>query len=256
MRPPFPLSLLALFVVLGSTASAGPPQSSEQPHLVMLVAEREYQTEASLRAFTKQHLADRYRVTMLTAAEDDPNRIPGIEAINDADLLIVSVRRRALPESQLAVVRNYVSAGKPVIGIRTASHAFSLRNQDPPRGRAVWPQWDRQVFGGNYTNHYGNALAVTVTLEPARAADPVLVRDLDGTSFTAGGSLYRVSPLAERAQPFLFGEVQGQAREPVAWTFIGDDGGKSFYTSLGHVADFDGQVLPQLLLNAIEWALE
>ena len=53
----------------------------------------------------------------------------------------------------------------------------------------------------------------------------------------------------------LEGVVEGHAPEPVAWTFLRTDGGKSFYTSLGHVDDFRGPVLPRLLLNAIEWCL-
>ena len=51
----------------------------------------------------------------------------------------------------------------------------------------------------------------------------------------------------------LEGVVEGHAPEPVAWTFRRADGGKSFYTSLGHVNDFHGPILPPLLLNAIEW---
>ena len=53
----------------------------------------------------------------------------------------------------------------------------------------------------------------------------------------------------------LEGVVEGHAPEPVAWTFRRAEGGKSFYTSLGHVDDFRGPVLPPLLLNAIEWCL-
>jgi type 1 glutamine amidotransferase len=130
-----------------------------------------------------------------------------------------------------------------------------LRNQQPPQGRAQWKNWDQDVFGGNYTNHYGNNLVTVYRLvQPSPAA---LTKGLDASrSYTAGGSLYKVSPLAEGTKVILTGVVDGNPPEPIAWTFIRADGGKSFYTSLGHEADFDGDVLPVLLVNAMRWALQ
>jgi type 1 glutamine amidotransferase len=228
----------------------------KSPHIVMLIAESEYGTEATLEAFAKAHLKD-FRVTTVLADPGDPNALPGIESIAEADLVIISVRRRALPKEQLDRVRAYVAAGKPMIGIRTASHAFSLREQDPPRGRAVWPEFDAEVFGGHYTNHHGNSLQTTVTaVENLESADTRLLRGvLSALPAKSGGSLYRVSPLAQTAEVLLMGRVEGASPEPVAWTFRRRDGGKSFYTSLGHVDDFQGGVLPGLLRNAIDWAL-
>jgi hypothetical protein len=121
----------------------------------------------------------------------------------------------------------------------------------------VWPEFDRQVFGGNYTNHYGNELKAMVSVvDPPPAASEVLLNGIELTQPRAsGGSLYRVSPLAPGTGVLLVGRVSGQPPEPVAWTFRRADGGKSFYTSLGHVDDFRGPLLPQLLVNAIDWSL-
>ncbi len=242
------LLLLALFTAVAVADDLA------KPHIVMLIAEREYNTEQTLPKFARQHL-QHYRTTFVFADPDDGNRMVGIEAIDTADLLLVSVRRRTLPEQQLGKVRDYVLAGKPVIGIRTASHAFCLRNGQPPEGRAQWQSWDRDVFGGNYTNHYGNKL--TTTYRVSKEAAAALTKSLDTkTSFIAGGSLYKVSPLADGAGVVLTGAAEGNPPEPMAWTFVRADGGKSFYTSLGHVDDFSGQVLPGLLVNAVSWALE
>ena len=223
----------------------------------MLVAEREYQTDETLPAFAKQHLDD-YRLTFVFADPKDANHLIGIDAIKSADVLVVSVRRRTLPKDQLDLVRDYVSSGKPVVGIRTASHAFCLRNKQPPEGRAAWPEFDQQVFGGNYSNHYGNAFKAIVTRADAGAKKhTTLLRGLESCKpFLAGGSLYQVSPLASGTSVLLTGRVEGQPQEPVAWTFQRADGGKSFYTSLGHIDDFRGDVLPRLLVNAIAWSLE
>jgi type 1 glutamine amidotransferase len=223
----------------------------------MLIAEQEYQTNESLPAFAAERLTD-CRTTFVFEDASDRNRLDGIEAIDSADVLVISVRRRTLPSEQLDRIRRYVASGKPVIGIRTASHAFSLRNAGPPEGRAVWPEFDRQVFGGNYTNHYGDKLKVTIKVAenlPARSAR--LIEGIPSRkTFPSGGSLYRVSPLADGAIVLLYGEVPGHASEPVAWVFRRGDGGKSFYTSLGHPEDFKRSVLPQLLANAIDWSLE
>ncbi|MCP4887423.1 MAG: ThuA domain-containing protein [Planctomycetaceae bacterium] len=229
---------------------------NELPHIVMLIAEREYATEESLTAFAKERLQE-FRVTSVVAAANDRNSLVGTDAIESADLLIISVRRRTLPKDQLDRVRRYVAAGKPVIGIRTASHAFSLRGKETPEGRAVWPEFDSQVFGGNYANHHGNSLKTTIDLakRPVVTNSPVIEGLAPALPASSQGSLYRVSPVAETADVLLIGRVQGAKPEPVAWTYRRGDGGKSFYTSLGHRDDFRGKVLPSLLANAIDWAL-
>lgn len=235
--------------------STGGDQGS-RPHIVMLVAEREYETDVTLPRFAREHLADAYETTFVFADPEDRDRLEGLGAIETADLLIVSVRRRTLPAAQLGQIRDYVAAGKPVIGIRTASHAFSVRGTPVGQGRAVWPEWDHQVFGGNYTNHHGNSLRVTVSVEPGSRDSPLLSGVTGRAPFPSGGSLYKVRPLRGSTAVLLWGSVEGQPAEPVAWTFRRGDGGKSFYTSLGHVEDFSGEAFPRLLENAIRWALD
>lgn len=243
---------LAAFLLLTLIASGGIADDN-RPNVVMLIAEREYETEKSLPEFAQKYLGS-YDVTFVFADPEDQNRLDGIEAVKTADLLLVSVRRRTLPTDQLQIVRNYVQAGKPVVGIRTANHAFCLRGKEPAKGRAQWTSWDQDVFGGNYTNHYGNKLETTYQLNDD-ASQAIATGITSGKSYTAGGSLYKVAPLADRTTVILTGAVDGNPPEPIAWTFKRDDGGKSFYTSLGHVDDFKGDVLPRLLVNAIGWAL-
>ena len=228
---------------------------AEQPHIVFLIAEKEYQTEKTLPNFCKQYARDG-KSSFVYADPHEPNKLIGSEAVDTADLLFVSVRRRTLPPQQLNRIRRYVESGKPVIGIRTASHAFCLRKQEPEDGFAAWPEFDKTVFGGNYTNHYKNSLIATIQrVNPSSTSAESLLSGIKELPCTSGGSLYCVSPLEEKADVVLEGVVEGHAPEPVAWTFRRADGGKSFYTSLGHVDDFRGPVLPHLLSNAIEWCL-
>ncbi len=138
--------------------------------LAMLIAEDEYKTEETLPSFAAQHLGHHFSVTSIFGSDTDRAKIPGIEAIESADALLVSVRRRPLSAADLQIVRDFVAKSKPVMGIRTASHAFSLRGKEPEDGLAAWPEFDAQVFGGNYTNHYGNELSTTVSMAAGAAS--------------------------------------------------------------------------------------
>lgn len=251
---------LALWTAAGIASLVAMPASSEaqevgsaRPRVVMLLADDEYRTAETLPAFAREHLARAFDVTTVLADPADPNSLPGIEAVDRADILVVSVRRRVLPEEQLAHVRRFIAAGKPVVGIRTASHPFFVKGQEPPAGRDAWPEYDPEVNGGHYTGHHKAGLTATVEPAPGAESHPLL----DGTdwkTFTTRGSLYKVNPLATTATPLLLGTVPGESAEPVAWTNARADGGVTFYTSLGHPDDFGQPAFRRLLQNALTWA--
>ena len=229
-------------------------RDDKRPHLVVVVSEPEYETEQSLTEF-RQELLQRYRVSMVYGDSNDGSVLPGADVITTADLLLLSVRRRTLKPQQLQLFRDFVSAGKPVIGIRTSSHPFHLRNQSPPEGRADWPEFDLQVNGGQYTNHHGNG--PITQLEPAAGKEQhPLLKGINLNDLTGQGSLYKVRPLADSTTPVLIGSIPNQESEPVAWINRRADGGHTFYTSLGHRGDFAQPGFRQLLLNACDWLLQ
>ncbi len=224
-------------------------------HVAIVVNEPEYETATTLTPFATDPLRKDFRVSLIHGAADQPDSMPGIELLAEADALLLSVRRRTPPPEQLQVVRDFVAAGKPVIGIRTASHAFHLRNRPAPAGAADWPTLDADLFGGSYQNHHGNDLQTTVEFVPAANSHPIL-RGIVPKSFVAGGSLYQVSPVDPKAEMLMVGRVAGHPEEPVAWTFVRADGGRSFYTSLGAKGDFDQPAFRQLLRNALLWGVD
>ncbi len=224
----------------------------QRPRLAILMAEDEYKTEQSLPKFAAEHLGKHFAVSLIYGSDVQRDAVPGMSEIEQADVLLVSVRRRPLPDKDLAYVRKFVAAGKPVVGIRTASHAFSLRNQDPAKGLAVWPEFDGEVLGGRYTNHYGNDLHPIIRPEASDKLHPILA-SLITDSFKSGGSLYKVTPLHPGTHVLLSGEIPGEPKQPVAWTFVRANGGRTFYTSLGHVEDFKQPAFRQLLVNALHW---
>ena len=220
-------------------------------HLVILIAEDEYKTEKTLPKFALNHLGREFRVTILFGSDRERSQICGLRVVQDADVLLVSVRRRVLPEANMYLIRELVRSGKPVIGVRTASHTFALRQQRLPEGFSDWLEFGAEVFGGNYHGHHGNDLKSDVWLS---APDNPLAMGLSRERIRQGGSLYRTSPLAEGTSVIATGSVEGHAPEPVTWTFTRADGGRSFYTSMGHVKDFDNPSFTCLLYRGICWA--
>lgn len=241
--------------------------SDPRPHLAIVIGEQEYETKSTLPEFAENHLRD-FRVSFVHANPLDRNDFPGLQVIKNADLLLLSVRRRVLMPQQMKLFKDFEAAGKPILGIRTASHAFSLRNQDPPEGYVAWPEFDSEVFGGSYTNHHGNKLKSKVVytevgskhvITRRNAYEPhSLKTDKQKTLKTFGqsGSLYKTAPIAQGAEILMQGSVLGHPAQPVAWTFKRVNGGKSFYTSMGHPLDFENSEFVDLLRNAIDWAAE
>lgn len=223
-------------------------------HCVIVMAEREYRTNESLPEFALEHLGHDFKVSYVFANETERNDLPGIAVLKDADVLLVSVRRRVLPPDQMDVIRQFVSSGRPVVGIRTASHAFSLRGSPPPEGLVAWETWDADIFGGNYSNHYGSGPLVKLSVADGADQHDIL-KGVDVGSLQGAGSLYVVSPLADSTTPLLYGKIPGHNPEPVAWTNRTRFGGRAFYTSLGHVGDFKQPEFRELLRNALLWAV-
>src|ERR1700691_1364229 len=104
-------------------------------HVVLISGDEEYRSEEGLPQLAKI-LANHhgFRCTVLFAIDPadgtiNPNRndnILGLEALKTADLMVIATRFRDLPDEQMRHIVAYLEAGKPVIGLRTATHAFNL----------------------------------------------------------------------------------------------------------------------------------
>ena len=227
-------------------------KGDKRKRLVMIIAEQEYRTNESLPAFAVEQLGHEFSVDYIFADPNDRNKLMGIDMLHDADALFISVRRRALPQDQLAAIRRFVEAGKPVVGIRTASHAFALRNAKVPAGHAVWPEFDHDILGGNYHNHHGEGPKVQIEAAEDAKVHPIL-KGVDLENLAGNGSLYMTKPLTESTTLLLTGSIPGKDSEPVAWTNRPATGNRVFYTSLGHIDDFKEPAFQRLLKNAIMW---
>mgnify|MGYP001161664298 FL=1 len=249
MKSILKISLFIISIFLNASASS-------PKNITFLIAEREYKTVETLPHFAKQHLSENFSRKFCRATNEGEkrNQLSNPSAIGKADLLFISVRRRAFKEETMELIRSHIAKGKPIIGIRTASHAFQLRKETLPSGHQEWPEWDREIIGGNYNGHYGKELICTIQYATNSRHHPLLKKVK--IPFSTPASLYRNSPLPNASTPLLLGSVKGFPPEPVAWVHQTPAKGKVFYTSLGHEEDFKKPTFNQLLINAINWCLE
>src|SRR5262249_53768955 len=131
----------------------------KRPHAVFVIGEDEYQTNITLPQFAADELEPRgIRCSFVHSDERTPNQFPLIDTLDSADVLVLSVRRRTPPKEQLDVIRRYCAAGKPVVAVRTASHAFAPRGGEAvPDGHEKWIEFDTEVLGAKYGGHYGRS---------------------------------------------------------------------------------------------------
>ncbi len=242
--------LLLLFATLPWTGNLA---LADDPHIVFLVSEPEYQTEVTLPAFVEAHLKPLgYRVDFIFSSKEDDNRFESLEPLKTADVVVVSVRRRTPPVEQMEEIKAVLNSDVGLVGIRTACHAFSLRNKSAPEGHGDWPTMDADVWGGSYTNHYKAGPTATITLIEEARKHPVL-RGINVSEFSSQGSLYMVAPVNKDATLLAFGKIDGEDKEPVAW--VRNRGQQRvFFTSLGYKTDFDEEPFLKMLVNAIQWS--
>ena len=104
-------------------------------HIVFVSGDEEYRSEEGLPQLAKilsQHHG--FKCTVLFAIDpkdgtinpNETHNIPGLEALKTADLMVIQTRFRDLPDEQMKYIVDYVESGRPVIGLRTATHAFNL----------------------------------------------------------------------------------------------------------------------------------
>ncbi|MEO2088319.1 MAG: ThuA domain-containing protein, partial [Gemmataceae bacterium] len=136
----------------------------------------EYKSDETLPLLQKL-LEEKYPVECVRMFRKTDEDIPGLDKLAGCDVAIFFTRRLTIDGEQLKAVKAYCESGKPVIGIRTASHGFQN-----------WLEMDKEVFGGNYKNHYGAGPKCETKITDAGKDHPIL----KGVKpFTSEGSLYK-----------------------------------------------------------------
>lgn len=254
-------------------------------HIVFVTGDDEYRSEESMPQMAKILASHHgFRCTVLFAldketGEIDPgtlDNIPGLEALDTADLMVLFLRFREPPDDQMKHIIEYTDSGRPILGLRTATHAFRyVKHEDSPyakysfRGRELDGGYGRQVLGETWIAHYGaHGRESTRGLIAEGMENHPIVQgcgDIWGPS-----DVYALTTLSGDSKPLVMGQVlQGMnpADEPnldkelvpVAWlkTYTGSQGNASrvFTTTMGHGSDFKSEGFRRLLVNACYWCL-
>ena len=241
--------------------------------VVLISGDEEYRSEESMPMLAKiLSVRHGFDCTVLFAIDPEtgiinPNNqtnIPGLEALAKADLMIIATRYRQLPPEQSRWVYDYVKAGKPVIGLRTATHAFT---GDAETEGLKWKDFGLVVLGETWVNHHGKhkVEGARGVIEPANADHPVLrgVKDVFGPS-----DVYGVTHLNPEATIVLRGAVtttldpksavvaggKNAPMMPLAWfreyQIPNGKKGRAFCSTMGAAVDFLSEDLRRLIVNA------
>lgn len=155
-------------------------------------------------------------------------RFPNLEVLEEADLLVVFCRRLALPFDQMTSLKNYLRSGKPMVGLRTANHGFSVRDEVEP-GFEGWWGFVPDILGCENNGYFPEKLGTIVTAFPNTEGHPILA-DIDLKNWKSKGQVYKVKPIIDpNAVILLNGKPRGKSDiEPIAWTRTTAYGGKVF----------------------------
>lgn len=247
-------SILLCLALLTGAASAA--------NIVIMTVEdpNNYEAPRTMREFAEKELRPLgHHVTVIDGDKPQMHHFAGlVEALKDADLLVLFSRRRFPPQEQMAAIRAHLAAGKPLLGIRTANHAFLPKpKEDVDASLAPWPEFTHEVLGGENTGYETRGLPYSVSV-PHGVKTPLL-DGVNVANIRGYQSLYQVLPLAADATPILIGAAQAGATtppQPVAWTrTYGSGKARIFYTSLGAPEDMRSTDVRRLLLNAVAWTL-
>ncbi len=289
------IALSAALIVLSCLAGVDAPQWVTYPGagktIVLVSGDEEYRSEEALpqlgRILSVRHGFACHVLFAIDPAtgEIDPdirNNIPGLALLDDADLMIIATRFRDLPDDQMSHIDAYLASGRPVVGLRTATHAFAIEASDTFQ-RYTWnyggPEFTqgfgRQVLGETWIAHHGQhgVESTRGVLAPGVETHPIT------SGITAGDvwgptDVYRVRlPLPDGCTPIVLGQVlagmgfddvpvtggKNDPMMPIAWTKTHDGSGfgprRVFTTTMGAATDLAAAGTRRMIVNGVYWAL-
>ena len=273
-------TLVSLIITVLVPLEPPPTSDASSPLVVLIAGDEEYRSEETLpmlASILRRDFGFRTEVLFSLDSEGriDPERLdhlPGTEILADADLLVLFTRFRALPESQVRPILKHAAAGRPIVGLRTATHAFRY----PPEhelASTLNDAWPQQVLGQRWITHHGHfdeGAAPLTRVTPMDDSHPT-IRGVG--PFNAFSWLYHVeagpdalpSDTVRVASGRALKSIHGDRHDrfplvnPVAWAIERNEPGlpnRVFFTPLGHPFDFRAEDARRLLVQGVLWALE
>lgn len=206
---------------------------------------------------------------------DHNSNIPGLQRLDGADLMIIATRFRNLPDDQMKHLVDYIEGGHPIIGLRTATHAFNL-DDSSSFGKYSWRYqgddyqqgFGRQVLGETWIAHHGKHNSESTRGIVADASHPIATGIADGDIW-GPSDVYRVRlPLPGDSHVVFDGAIlEGMNRDdavvdderndpmmPIGWTRTYRDA-RVFCTTMGAATDFASEGVRRMIVNATFWAV-
>ncbi|MBL06004.1 MAG: hypothetical protein CMJ99_10260 [Planctomycetes bacterium] len=289
------MGVLAVVIsVVVSAATAAEPKwvvydgfdgAGKGKEIVLISGDEEYRSEEALpqlgKILAKHH---GFKCTVVFSQDpksgvinpDNSHNIPGLEALKTADLMIIATRFRDLVDDQMAHIDAYVRAGKPIIGMRTATHAFNIGGGKKYSSYSFNRKggFGKQILGDTWLNHHGHhgRESTRGLIAKGQENHPILKGIKDGDIW-GPTDVYGVRPLADTCKPLVMGQVlkgmkfgdepvEGRKNNPmmpVSWTnsHKGDGGatGRVFTTTMGAATDLLAEGTRRMMVNAAYWAV-
>jgi len=250
---------LILFVVFVVDAQ------KKKPLVVFVCGDHEYSGEETLpllAAVLEKNYGFRTKILKSFPDQNAEKNIPQLEVLAKANLAVFFLRWRLLPAEQVAFIDAYVKSGKPIMGLRTSTHAFNYSKEDSlfnfnqfaERAFGAPPGWG--AFGHT---HYGHKSSTDATVIASKKMHPILT-GVD-SNFHVRSWLYRVLPNypVKGADWLIMGKSVNPDKpaedQPIAWTWQNEYKGRVFFTTMGHPEDFAVEAFQRLMVNAIHWEL-
>jgi type 1 glutamine amidotransferase len=251
-------------------------------HIVFLAGDHEYRSEESLPALARilaRHYGFKCSVFFTTDPktgfiEPGSSDISGLEALRTADLMVVFLRFQDFPDAEMQHIVDYLDRGGPVVGFRTATHAFQILRPDAKFLKYTWKGvegypggFGRQILGETWVTHYGknHAQSSRLLLQADQATHPIL-RGVKDVWVQSGG--YTANPI-EGSRVLATGQIlegmtpdsppaTGKETLPVAWyrtyTMPSGKSGRVFATTHGASEDLLNDGFRRMSVNACLWA--
>src|SRR6476661_1139430 len=156
-------------------------------HVVLLAGDEEYRSEEGLPMLAKI-LSQRHGfncTVLFSVAPDgtiDPKNTKSLSdpaALDTADAIVMLLRFRNWPDEDMARFDKLLKAGKPIVALRTSTHAFNGFAKGSP-----WESWNynndggfgKRVLGETWLTHWGRHKieATRGIVEPAQKNHPLL----------------------------------------------------------------------------------
>jgi hypothetical protein len=287
------LTLSAIPVIDSSVSYPAKGGAGQGRHIVFLAGDEEYRSEEGLPMLAKI-LSQRhgFKCTVLFSVDPDGTINPKASrslsnpaALDTADAVVMLLRFRAWPDDDMTRFDNLLRAGKPIIALRTSTHAFN----GFPKG-SPWETWNynnhggfgKRVLGETWLTHWGKhkVEATRGVIEASERGNPLL-RGI--TSIFGDTDVYEAYPPSDAtvlvrgvvlngmrpdAAPADYRKPRSTDKQeqgvndppmPVVWTRLhkNDNGttNRILTTTMGSATDLENEGLRRLVVNAVYWGV-